>query len=110
MKKDSQLEFERKHFQRIRDELRVGTNEADNQILQQIFKTLIAEKKIEEIVNKIKSLYDFAVNSTSIAKMKMEWWEEYLKENMQKTANDKIVIFDFEKKKIEFDSFEHVYQ
>jgi len=78
--------------------------------LRQIFNKLIAEKKYEEIVNKIKSLYDFAVNSTSIATMKMEWWEGYLKENMQKTGDNKIVIVDFEKKKVEFDSFEHVYQ
>ena len=60
---DKQIEFERKHFQRIRDGFREATKETGNESLQQILKRLIVEKKYTEIVEKIKLQYDFTVTS-----------------------------------------------
>lgn len=107
---DKQIEFERKHFQRIRDGFREATKEAGNESLQQILKRLIVEKKYTEIVEKIKLQYDFTVTSMFMENIKPEWWEEYLTGNMHETPSKKIALTDFEGKLMEFNSIKEIYE
>lgn len=107
---NDQLAFETKYFQRYRHAFRNVSGKTDNEYLVQIFKKLIIEKNYPLIIDKIKSLHDFALNSISIEAMKMDWWKDYFAGNLQKKASGKVILTDFESKLKEYDSIEEIYE
>ncbi len=106
---DDSKEFEIKIFPEWKEAFFKEIEEPDQAALLSYFRNLILELKYSEVISAIISLQKLPLLSPTMEAIKLEWWCEYLKENMFKTDDGRIELYDFKGTLSNFESIDDVY-